>query len=178
MRHTKKNLFRAIGAFSLRAVRKRFFCFRVVLCVAFMVCSVHKGHTQGDVDPVEFIVRGKQYESLKGYKHDQLREALIRILASKNLLEFTEDELYQIIKETRQRQKNGEIPDKSLDLFDKELNDLFQQLNHEKKVVESEDYSSEQMQEMLDGYLRGHENIDEILIDPKKMKSIMIDPQQ
>ena len=120
-------------------------------------------------DPVEIIIQGKQYKSIRAYKRARIKDTLKRTLSSHNLMEFSEDELYEIMKEVR-TQQTGKASLKKPDKGSLEDQRTVEQ--------EAQDLSVSQMQEMLEAYRREHKEAGHLFLDPDKVKSIIIKPQK
>jgi len=124
---------------------------------------------------VEVIVGGKQYGSIHEYRLEQIKNVLINALAAEDLQVITEEELVNIIKDIRKQQAadvptadTEKVPDSPLDSFRQN-----QQSNNEDAL----DPNTSQMEEMLKDYLNKHQDVDPVIIDPDKVKSIIIKPK-
>lgn len=127
-------------------------------------------------DSVEVIIQGKQYKSIGAYKRQQIKDALRKSLSSFNLKEFSEDELYEIIKDVRKQQTTNSSSTKSLgtdEHNDEGIGDIPQTIGQDR-----EDQKSSQMQEMLNQYHQEHEEVKPLFIDPEKVKSVIIKPPE
>ena len=63
---------------------------------------------------VEIIIDGKQYGSIHEYRREQIKNVLIRALAADDLQVFTEEELFDIIKDVR-KQQTTDVPNAETD---------------------------------------------------------------
>lgn len=130
---------------------------------------------QASSDDVEMIMDGKRYGSIHEYRLTQIKNILISALSADNLQAFTDDELCEVIKEVRDQQISGKsssevAPHSNLETF-------IQEQDRQSGENGTLDLDSAQMQEMLQSYYEEHEESDPILIDPKKVKSILIEPK-
>ena len=123
-------------------------------------------------DPVEVVIQGKQYKSIRAYKRNQIKETLERALSSYNLREFSEDELSEIINDVRKQQTKDRPTEKGLKSNSQQVKDS----SRIQRTVESEetDPSISQMQELIENYQKQHKNAGQLLIDPGKVKDIII----
>jgi len=124
---------------------------------------------------VEIFVGGKYHGSIHEYRLEQIKDVLMNALAAKDLQAFTEDELFDIIKDIREQQA-ADVP--TVDAG-KESNfppDSFRQ-NQKSNKEDAIDPNSSQMEEMLKDYLNEHQDVDPVIIDPDKVRSIMIKPK-
>lgn len=128
-------------------------------------------------ESIELIIQGKRYKSIRDYKREQIKDMLNRSLSSFNLSEFSEDELYEIMREVR-KQQTGKSPL----IKDVELSDLLsdQEVLQDKQIVtqDAQDTNASQMQDMLDQYRSKHKGTGHLYIDPGKVKSIIIKPEE
>jgi len=123
---------------------------------------------------VEVVIQGKQYESVRAYKREQIKEVLLRALSSKNLKEFSEDELCGIIKEARKQQTAGSSSKETLESPSQRPDKSLQ--GQQAVEEDATGFSPRQMQEMLEGYLKEHKDAKPLFVDPDKVKSIIIEP--
>jgi len=140
----------------------------------FFIGSTLAHAQQVPSDAVEIIVDGKRYESIRAYRRDQIKDILTNALAVDNLQMFTEGELCELIKEVRSQQ----TADMSFTESGKPAN-LKSNIHQQEMDIEGNtlDLSSSQLQEMLDGYFRGHAEADPILPNSDKVKNIIIEPK-
>ena len=75
---------------------------------------------------VEIIMDGKQYGSIHEYRREQIKNVLINALAADDLQAFTEEELFDIIKDVR-KQQTADVPTEEADKTKKSSPDSFQQ---------------------------------------------------
>ena len=127
-------------------------------------------------DPMEIIAQGKQYKSIRAYKQEQIKSALERTLSSYDLMKFSEDELYGIMKEVRKQQAGSSSLMEDLESVGQSDSGLLE----DQRTVEgnSKDPGVSQMQEMLRQYRREHKSSGRVFLDPDKVKSIIIKPQK
>lgn len=145
-------------------------------CVFFSNVSI-AGDPSDSSEAVEVIVQGKRYKSILAYKREQTRSNLTRILSSENLREFSEEELCNIIKEVRKRQTADSLPQETLESTD---SDDFRDLPLDQEIIEEDtpNLGVSEMKEMLREYLQEHKEADPVLLDPDKVKSIIVEPQK
>jgi len=138
--------------------------FFVVWIIFFVFAAAFMAQAQEDPsDTVEIVIHGKKYDSIKDYRREQIKNVLLKALSSHDLREFSEDELYDIIKEVRQQQGNDASS------TDSQKSQTGQEDAH--------DLSASQMQEMLKEYLDEHKDAGPLFIDPEKVKDIIIGSQ-
>ncbi|MCK5259803.1 MAG: hypothetical protein KAJ70_01955 [Candidatus Omnitrophica bacterium] len=126
--------------------------------------------------PIEVIVQGRQYKSIRAYKREQIKNTLKRTLSSHNLMEFSEDELLEIMREVRKQQtaRGSFVKDlKSADQPDR--GSLEDQRSVEQDAL---DLGTSQMREMLKEYRKEHKGAGPLFLDPDKIKSVIIKPQK
>jgi len=126
-------------------------------------------------DTVEIIVGGERYESILAYQREQIKNILLNALAAYDLQMFTEEELCGVIRKVR----NQKIADTSSiepnELRHSQSDTQKQdQRNSEKDTL---DPGLSQMKEMLKDYLREHGDTDPVLLDPDKVKNVIIEPK-
>jgi len=126
-------------------------------------------------DAVEIVIDGKRYGSIQDYRRHQIKDALSNMLSVSDLGIFTEEELCGIIKEIR-KQKISDVSSAGPKRPENLQSDA--QLQDQRSVAEDAlDLSPSQMQDMLDRYFKEHKELDPILLDPDKVKNIMIEPK-
>ena len=124
---------------------------------------------------VEIFIDGNQYGSIHEYRLEQIKNVLIHALAADDLQAFTEEELFDIIKDVR-KQQTASVPTAETDKSPNFPPDSFQQNQQSKEKVVF-DPNSSQLKEMLKDYLNEHKDVNPVIIDPEKVKSIMIEPK-
>jgi len=124
---------------------------------------------------IEIIIDGKQYGSVHEYRRERIKIILIKALAADDLQAFTEEELFDIMKEVREQQ-TADMLTAETDKAANSLPDLLQQ-NQQSNEEDILDLNYSQMEEMLKDYLNKHQDADPVIIDSNKVKSIMIKPK-
>jgi len=124
---------------------------------------------------VEVIAGGKRHGSIHEYRLEQIKDVLMNALAAKDLQAFTEEELFDIIKDIR-KQQAADVPTADTEKAPNSPPDSFRQ-NQKSNKEDALDPKSSQMEEMLKDYLDEHQDVDPVIIDPDKVKSIMIKPK-
>jgi len=151
----------------------------LVLGIGFYMCLGGLSVTfaqQVPLNNVEIIVDEKRYESIHDYRRQQIKDALVNVLAAEKLQLFTEEELYEIIREVRNQQETERTLQKS-DGFKNLLSDA-QQQDQQASEENPLELSPSEMQEMLDSYYEDYEQAAPLLLDPNKVKSIIIEPSE
>lgn len=121
---------------------------------------------------IEILMNGKQYKTIREYKLEQIKTALHRALAAYNLREFSEDELVQALKDVRKQQLNTPAQESQPTQQNLERPSL----NNQAAEEDASGMSALQMQEMLKDYLTEHDTATPLIVDPGKVKSIIIKP--
>ncbi len=124
---------------------------------------------------IEIVVDGKRYRSIQDYRRDRIKDVLSDTLSASDLGMFTSEELCGIIKEIRE-QKISDVSSTTPKKLENLQSNAKQQSQHSVKE-DVLDLSPSQMQDMLDRYFREHKELDPILLDPEKVKNIMIEPK-
>jgi len=124
---------------------------------------------------IEIIIEGKKYGSIHEYRREQIKNILINALAADDLQAFKEEELFDIIKDVR-KQQIADGPTAETDKGTNSPPDPFQQ-DQQSNEEDAFDPNSSQMEEMLKDYLNEHKDVDPVIIDPEKVKSIKIEPK-
>jgi len=127
---------------------------------------------QNPSNAVEIIIGGKQYGSIHEYRREQIKNVLINVLEKNDLQAFTEEELFDIIKDVR-KQQTADVPTAEANKVTNSPPNSFQldQQSNEEDVL---DANSFQMEETLKDYLNEHKDVNPVIIDPDKVKTIMI----
>ena len=159
----------------MRIVRRYFWSLGLVLGVLFSSLSSAQDPSTPS-DSIEVIIQGRQYKSIRDYKREQIKNTLKRTLSSHNLMEFSEDELYEIMKEVRKQQAAGGFSAKNLRPVGRSIWSASKNL----RAVEEDalDLDASQMQEMLKKYRKEHKGVGNLFLDPDKVKSIIINSQK
>lgn len=144
------------------AVTVVFFCFFLIITQ-----KVYSGD-------VEIVIDGKKYESIQDYRRQHVKDVLVSALSAGDLEMFTESELCEIIKEIR-TSEISDTPDIEPDEY-KGLQSVDQKYESSTEE-EALDLNPSQMQDMLDSYFLEHKDLDPVLLDPDKVKSITIEPK-
>ena len=144
------------------------------LGLSAIVGVVYCHANQPSNDSVEVIVGGKQYKSIKEYQREKVKQALAYTFEEIDLRIFSEAEIFEIMREILK----GQAIKPSIE----QLNDIIvhhseDELDKENVKKDALDLNPAEMQEMLNEYLKGHTEISPILIDPNKVKSIIIEPK-
>ena len=126
-------------------------------------------------DVIEIVVDGKRYRSIQDYRRDRIKDVLSDTLSESDLEMFTSEELCGIIKEIRE-QKISDVSSTIPKKLENLQSDARQQSRHNVKE-DVLDLSPSQMQDMLDRYYKEHKELDPILLDPEKVKNIIIEPK-
>lgn len=116
---------------------------------------------------VQIDIQGKRYESMHAYRREQIKEILLNTLSSRDLKEFSEDELWDILKEvSKQKVANKLSPEDS-------------KLTSQPTTGEdARDLGAPQMQEMFESYMKEHKEIEPLVVDPDKVKNVIIGAQE
>lgn len=126
--------------------------------------------------PVEVIVQGKQYKSIRAYKQEQMKDILSKSLASYDLMEFSEDELYEMMKDIRKRQRtDGSL---TKDPESDGQHDNASPGNQATVEQDAGELKTSQIQEMLQLYHSEHQGANRLSIDPDKVKTVIINPRK
>jgi len=75
------------------------FIIAAIVFLAFLMGRCWAGDEKSSSGGVEIFVQGRKYKSIREYKREQIKAAFTDVLSTKDLREFTEDELTAIIKE-------------------------------------------------------------------------------
>ena len=143
--------------------------FWVVLLRPFVVSS------QNSPSNIEIIIEGKRYLSIHEYQREKIREDLSQLLSTKNLSEFSDEEILSIIQEVRNSKNRGDLPSQSSTLENPQ-----KPMSLEDKPLGEDnapDLDGSQMMEMLDKYQVGHKGAVPFVLKPDKMKNIIIQPK-
>lgn len=132
------------------------------------------GDERASGDAVEVVVQGRQYPSMRAYKREQIKAALQRVFSSQDLGAFSEDELCEIIKDVRQQQTAGGSSKEPSGTAARSPDETPQ--GQEAAEGSGRGLSDSQMREMLKDYLREHTDAGTLLIDPGKVKDMIIGP--
>ena len=91
-------------------------------------------------------------------------------------MEFSEDELYEIMKEVRKQQTASGSSRKDLKSAGPSDRGLLEDCSAAEDNVQALEAS--QMQEMLQEYRKKHKGAGHLFLDPNKVKSVIIKPQK
>ena len=143
--------------------------------IVFFIGSSSLYAQQISPDAIEVVVDGKRYRSIQDYRRDRIKDVLSDTLSESDLGMFTSEELCGIIKEIRE-QKISDVSSTIPKKLENLQSDARQQSRHNVKE-DVLDLSPSQMQDMLDRYYKEHKELDPILLDPEKVKNIIIEPK-
>ncbi len=148
---------------------KKKYCTFVILGVILGVLTGRLSFAQEQQDvsgSVEIFIQGRRYESIRAYRRQKIKERLQNALSFKDLTEFSEDELCEIIHEVRGKKI-------AVNPSPEDSKSSSQPITEE----DVQDLSAPQMQEMLKDYLKEHKEAKPLWVDPDKVKSIIIEDQ-
>ena len=131
--------------------------------------------SQNPSDDIEIIIEGKRYKSIREYKRQKIKNNLKEIFSSSSSQEFSKEELFEIIQEVLNPLKNGATP-----LEDSEPQDqpaAAPPKDPSSVKDDAQNLSMDQLQEMLDEYKKEHQGAGNLIIDPNKVKNIIIEPK-
>jgi hypothetical protein len=126
-------------------------------------------------DAVKIVIDGKQYASILEYRRQKIKSVLTRALSADDLQMFTEEDLCGIVKEIRKQQAANSTnpkPDEPENPRPDIPKDDQQGLG--KSAL---DPGHSQKQEMSDNYQNEREGAEPVVLDPDKVRNIIIEPK-
>ena len=144
--------------------RKGIIAALVIMAASAVLTGLSRAQEHHDsAGEVEIFIQGKKYTSLRDYKRHQINISLREALSTGNFKDFSFDELCEILKEVRESKLTEAEPENAV-----------MQEKPRAERMESLAPGVNQMQDMLEEYLQEHEEAEPILMDPQKVKSVII----
>jgi hypothetical protein len=123
---------------------------------------------------VEVVMDGKRYKSSHDYKREKIKTVFLRVLTPNVLQDFKDEEIFEIIAEVRKSHLEGDPVLQKSETENQHSGGSSATLTPLIKDVP--DSSTSEMQKMLNLYQREHTGAVPIVIDPDKVKNVIIEP--